>query len=61
VRNHACVSLRHLILSACGGKDAPAAPTPVPPPAVATLNGTVSITGGARVPNATVRIFDGPK
>lgn len=47
-----------LIASACG-KESAVAPTPTPPPAPTTLSGSVTVTGGARVPNATVKIFDG--
>jgi hypothetical protein len=48
-------------LAACiaCGKDSPTAPAPTPTPVAISVAGTVS-SGGARVPNANVRIHDGP-
>ncbi len=45
-----------IVAGACA-KDSPVSPTP--PPTPTTVSGTVTVVGGARVPNATVKIFDG--
>lgn len=50
------------VTAACGGgtdKSPAASATVTPTPTTASLSGSVSVVGGQRVPNATVRIFDG--
>ncbi|HEX7797066.1 MAG TPA: carboxypeptidase-like regulatory domain-containing protein [Vicinamibacterales bacterium] len=47
--------------ASCSSESPRSTTTPTPPaPSTATITGTVSATGGARVANATIRVFDGP-